>query len=94
MTNVTFNNEFTVELVGDFSSDLSTHLEQMKFNQEAYSFRQFIDAILIGYDCGVSEPAINKYVESLRFNGEQKALIKKELKIFIDGEHEYLKFPE
>lgn len=77
--NISFSKDFEVELVGDFSSELSPKLEMMLRSKNSFTVDEFLEAIIVGYDCGITYKALMVYLEKLDFDISVSERIKKEL---------------
>lgn len=83
-----FTEDFEVELSGDFTSDLSPNLERMLASQNSFSVDDFVEAILTGFECGISKESLTTYIDKLNFNAVDTNRAKKALSDFISGNWE------
>ena len=91
---INFTKDFEVELVGDFSSDLSSNLEMMLRSKNSFTVDEFLEAIIIGYECGITHKSLMVYLENLDFDISVSERIKKELTDFINNEGEFFNCPD
>jgi hypothetical protein len=82
---ISFTKDFEVELVGDFSSDLSPNLERMRASKTSFTVDEFIEAIFAGYECDISQETLLIYIDTLDFDSPVSERIKKELVDFVYG---------
>lgn len=84
---ISFTKDFEVELVGDFSSDLNPNLERMRASKESFTVDEFIEAIITGYECDISQEALIRYLDTLNFDEPVEHRIKNKLTDFINNEN-------
>lgn len=84
---ISFAKDFEVELVGDFSSELTPNLERMRASKASFTVDEFIEAIIIGYECDISQEALSRYIDTLNFDEPVVHRIKNKLTDFINNEN-------